>query len=404
MKTIKFALSGALCALAFAAFAQDADEQKNDSVGFQFTDITIVKHTPVKDQNKSGTCWSFAGTALLEDEILRKGGPETDLSEMFTVRHCYSDKADSYIRRGGKTQFAQGGAIGDVIYVLDKYGLVPEDAYTGLQYGEEKHSHYELFDAIEGYLNGVSNNKNKRLSSAWKNGYEGILDAYFGKLPETFVYQGKTYTPRSFADSFGLKGDDFMAFTSYTHHPFYTAFPIEVADNWLWDTSMNVPMEEMKAILDNALQNGYSVCWAADVSEGGFKWTEGFAVLPDDIDTNSLEGTELSRWVTLSDKDREAEKFKIKGPCKEKKVTQESRQKGFDNFETTDDHGMMIVGIAQDQEGNRFYKVKNSWDTNQIYSGYIYVSEPYFLDKTLGILVNKGAVPADIAKKTGIRK
>lgn len=397
MKRFPIVALAALTA-AGAAFAED-QKQENDSTGFKFTDVKVVKHSSVKDQNKSGTCWSFAGTSLVEDEIMRKGGPELDLSEMFTVRHCYDDKADAYVRRGGKTQFAQGGALGDIFYVVDNYGIVPEDVYSGLQYGEKKHSHYEMFDAVNGYLNGIMRNGSKKLSTAWKAGYEGILDAYFGKLPETFKYDGKTYTPRQFADKFGIKGSDFIAVTSYTHHPFYTWFPLEVADNWLWDKSYNMPMEEMKAIVDNALENGYTVAWAADVSEGGFKWTEGFAVLPDDVDENSLEGTELSRWVTLSDKDREAEKFKINGPIKEREVTQETRQKGFDNMETTDDHAMMIVGYATDQEGNRFYKVKNSWDTNQIYGGYLYVSEPYFLDKTLGVLVNKGAVPKDLTKK-----
>jgi bleomycin hydrolase len=197
----------------------------------------------------------------------------------------------------------------------------------------------------------------------------------------------------------GLNADDYICLTSYTHHPFYTPFALEVADNWTWATSQNVPLDELKKIVDNAIDNDYSVAWAADVSECGFKWRKGYAVLPEEKDEADMEGTELSRWVQLSDKDREESRFDIKGPVKEQTVTQESRQKHFDNRETTDDHGMVIVGIAQDQEGNRYYKVKNSWDTNQLYGGYFYVSEPYFLDKTLSILVNKKAVPKDIAKK-----
>lgn len=230
----------------------------------------------------------------------------------------------------------------------------------------------------------------------------GILDAYLGPEPESFTYNGKTYTPQTFAKELGYSSDDYISITSYNHHPFYKPFAIEIPDNWLWAESMNVPLDEMKAIVDNALENGYTVAWAADVSEKGFKWKDGFAVLPAPKDEKDLEGTELSRWVSLSAADKEKDRYDIKGPVKEVNVTQESRQKSFDNFETTDDHGMVIVGIAQDQKGNRFYKVKNSWDTDQKYGGYFYVSEPYFLDKTIDVVVNKKAVPADVAKKIGL--
>ncbi|MDE6446729.1 MAG: C1 family peptidase [Muribaculaceae bacterium] len=219
------------------------------------------------------------------------------------------------------------------------------------------------------------------------------------QVPETFTVDGKTYTPQEYAKAIGLDGTKFESYTSYTHHPFYTTFPLEIADNWLWGTSRNVPMEEMKAIVDNALENGYTVAWAADVSEPTFKWREGYAVLPAEKSEADMEGTELSRWVQLSDADREKEKNKVKGPVKERTITQEDRQRTFDNFETTDDHGMVIVGYATDQEGNRYYKVKNSWDTNQLYGGYLYVSEPYFLEKTINVMVHHDAVPAGIAKK-----
>ena len=370
-----------------------------DSTGFTFTDVIVVPTTPVKDQNKSGTCWSFAGTSLLEEDVLRRGGAEQDLSEMFTVRNCYIDKAKKYVRTNGKINFAQGGATGDVLYVVDNYGVVPEDAYPGLNYGEEKHSHYEMAEALEAYLKAIIKNPNKRLSTAWLPGFVGILDAYLGEVPETFTVNGKTYTPASYAQELGLKGDDFISLTSYNHHPFYTYFAIEIPDNWTWAQSFNVPMEELKATVDNALENGYTVAWSADVSEGGFQWRNGFALLPEPKDAKDLDGTELSRWVQLSDKDRESETYKIKGPVKEKNVTQESRQKTFDNYETTDDHGMVIMGVATDQEGNRYYKVKNSWDTNQLYGGYLYVSEPYFLEKTLSVLVNKGALPKSVKSK-----
>lgn len=370
-----------------------------DSTGFTFTDVKILPTTPVKDQNKSGTCWSFSGTSILEDDVLRKGGPELDLSEMWTVRNCYIDKAKKFIRTDGKINFAQGGSFEDVLYSTRNYGAMPEEAYAGLNYGEKKHSHYEMANALEAYLKAINANPNKRLSTAWLPGFVAILDAYLGPAPETFTYNGKTYTPQQFAKEMGIAPDEFVSFTSFTHHPFYQPFALEIADNWLWAQSMNVPLEDLKKIVDNALENGYTVGWAADVSEGGFKWRKGYAVLPPEVNEGDLEGTELSRWVQLSDKDREEKQFDIKGPIKEKEVTQETRQAAFDNRETTDDHGMTIIGYATDQEGNRYYKVKNSWDTNQLYNGYLYVSEPFFLEKTISVMVNEGAVPKDVAKK-----
>lgn len=398
MKKFPFILTILLAAPAASALA-DAEVIVPDSTGFKFTDVKVIRTTPVKDQNKSGTCWSFSGTSQLEDEVMRKGGPELDLSEMFTVRQAYIDKAKKYIRMGGKINFAQGGGFADVLAVVRDFGVVPEEVYTGLNYGEKKHSHYELADVLQGYLDGVLRNSNKHLSTAWLPGFVGILDAYLGKVPEEFTYNGKKYTPKSFAKEIGLNADDFISVTSFTHHPFYQAFALEIPDNWRWETSMNVPMEEMKQIVDNALENGYTVGWAADVSEPGFKWRMGYALLPEEKTEADMDGTELSRWVQLSDADREKAAFDIKGPVKERTITQESRQQGFDNMETTDDHGMVIVGYAKDQEGNRYYKVKNSWDTNQLYGGYFYVSEPYFLDKTISVLVHRDAVPKAISKK-----
>lgn len=398
------ALGAALPAAAthFTAFDNAGADDKvviPDSTGFKFTDIKVIPTGPVRDQNKSGTCWSFCTTTFLEDEVRRQGGPEVDLSEMFTVRHCYDDKAKKYVWMDGTINFAQGGAAGDVIYVLRNYGVVPEDVYSGLNYGEEKHSHYETADALKSYLDAILKKGNKKLSTAWKTGYDGILDAYFGQLPAEFTVGGKKYTPQSYAKALKLDPDNYINITSFTHHPFYEPFALEVADNWLWEKSQNVPMEELKAIVDNSIEQGYTVVWAADVSEGGFKWRQGYALMPEKKSGADLEGSELARWVQLSDKDRESATFDIKGPVKEQTITQEIRQQMFENKETTDDHGMVIVGIAQDQEGNRYYKVKNSWDTNQLYGGYFYVSEPYFLAKTMSIMVNKDAVPKAIAKK-----
>lgn len=407
---MKKLILAAACIAALPAFASgftrfeaagDEPAEKKDSAAFVFTDIKVVKTTPVKDQNKSGTCWCFAGTSFIEEAVLRNGGPELDLSEMYTVRHAYIDKAIKYVRTGGHINFAQGGAATDVVDMILAYGAMPEEAYRGLEYGEKKHSHYEMYDVLRGYLDGVIKNSNKHLSSSWLKGFVAILDGYLGVPPEKFTYQGKTYTPKEFAKAFGIDkaAEQAVNITSFNHHPFYTEFAVEIADNWTWAKSYNVPLDELKQIIDNSIESGYSVCWAADVSEGAFKWYEGFAILPAQKDQADMTNAEVAKWSKMSDKDREAQKFKITGPTKEVTVTQESRQAEFDNFETTDDHGMVIVGIAKDQEGNRFYKVKNSWDTNQIYDGYIYVSEPYLLAKTISVMVDRNAVPKAIAKK-----
>ena len=395
------ALSASALATDFQAPAAEPKVENPDSTGFKFTDVKINKTGSVKDQNKSGTCWAFSGLSTLEDNVLRKGGRELDLSEMWVVRNAYIDKAKKFMRMNGTINFAQGGSWGDVLNMTALYGAMPEEAYRGLNYGESKHSHYEMAEALEAYLRAAMERgkRNKKLSTAWLPGFIGILDAYLGEAPESFTYNGKTYTPQQFAKEMGLEPENFVNVTSYTHHPFYTNFILEIPDNWAWTESMNVPMEEMQQIVDNALDKGWTVMWAADVSEGGFKWNKGFAVLPDDKDEKDMTDTELSRWVKLSDKDRENSKFDINGPVKEKKVTQESRQETFDNYQTTDDHGMVIVGTATDQEGNKYYKVKNSWDTNQLYDGYLYVSMPFFLEKTLGVGVHKDAIPSQIAKK-----
>lgn len=388
-----------LCALPVAAVAENTDSVATDTVKFQFTDIKTIPTTSVKDQNKSGTCWCFAGTSFFEDEIMRKGGDSLDISEMFTVRKCYEDKAERFIRLYGETNFAAGGSAMDVPYVWERYGAVPEEIYSGLQYGEAKHVHGELDAALSAFLKAVVSKPNKKLTTAWRKGVKGILDAYLGEVPETFTYKGKQYTPKSYAESLGLNMDDYVPLTSFTHHPFYTQFAVEVPDNWLWAQYWNVPVDELKAIVDNAIDKGYTVIWAADVSEGGFKWKDGVALMPKGKEEGDMNDTELSRWVKLSDKERENNKYDFKGPVEEITVTQELRQEMFDNQETTDDHGMEIVGIAKDQNGNRYYKVKNSWDTNQIYDGFFYVSEPYFLAKTVDILVNRKAIPDVIAKK-----
>lgn len=396
-----------LLAGSLAAFGQQpaaSDTTAVDSTKtFIFTDVITIPTTSVKDQNKSGTCWCFAGTSYFEDEIRRIKGDSLDIAEMFTVRKCYEDKADRYVRMYGQASMSPGGSLLDVPYVWERYGAVPEEVYPGIKYGEEGHVHGELDAAITAYVKAIVANKNKRISTAWKDGLNGILDAYLGPVPETFEYQGKTYTPQSYAASLGLNMDDYVPVTSFTHHPFYSKFIVEVPDNWLWGEYYNVPLEDLKAIADNALANGYSFVWASDVSEGGFKWNKGVALMPKGKTEGDMNDTELSRWVKLSDKERQNDKYEFEGPVEEITVTQESRQEMFDRQETTDDHGMEIVGKAVDQFGNPYYKVKNSWNTNQVYDGFFYVSMPFFEAKTIDILVHKNAIPKEIARKMGLK-
>lgn len=399
MKKIFTLALATICASSLAA-QTPADTVVADTVaGFGFKDVITIPTTSVKDQNKSGTCWCFSGLSFIENEILRAGGDSIDLSEMFIVRKCYEGKAERYVRMYGGTNFGPGGSVLDVPYVISTFGIVPEEAYPGLLYGEAKHVHGELDGILTGLVKTIVSNPNRKVSTAWKNALAGVLDAYLGEEPMTFKYNGKDYTPQSFAASLGISADDYVAVTSFTHHPFYKPFVLEVADNWLWAQYQNVPLDELKAIVDYALENGYSVSWAADVSEGGFKWNDGVALMPKPTDEADLSGTELSRWVKLSDRDREKKRFDFDGPVDEMVITQESRQAMFDSQETTDDHGMVIVGTAVDRLGNRYYKVKNSWDTNNAFDGYFYVSEPYFLAKTMNILVNKKAIPEQIARK-----
>lgn len=303
----------------------------------------------------------------------------------------------------GKINFAEGGAAEDVPYVWRNYGMMPNEAYTGMTHGAKKFNTSELTAVLSGFLDVVNTKKMKKLTPSWLKGFEGVLNAYMGKIPETFTWEGKTYTPKSFAESLGVNMDDYISIASFTHHPFYQPFALEVADNWTWAQYQNVPVDELLEIANNAIDKGYTIAWGADVSEPCFKWRKGYAVLPVDREVPDLKGTDMDRWTQLSTKDRETEKWDIKGPVEEMVVTQENRQEMFDNKETTDDHGMVIVGKAVDQNGNKYFKVQNSWDTNQLYHGFFYVSEAYFKAKTMNIYLHKDAVPAKIAKKMGLK-
>ncbi|CAK7068920.1 MAG: Aminopeptidase C [Parabacteroides sp.] len=373
-----------------------------DNGEYVFTPVKELKITPVKNQSRTGTCWCFSTMSFLESELLRQGKGEYDLSEMFIVSHSYKDKADKFVRLHGKLNFAQGGSFEDVLYAWKHYGIVPESVMTGLQYGEEQHAHSEMESAATAYVNAIIKNRNGKLSPVWKKGFDGIIDAYLGELPETFTYNGKEYTPMSFAKELGINADDYVSLTSYTHHPFYSKFAIEVEDNWRWADSYNLPLNEFMEVFDNAINNGYSIAWGSDVSEKGFT-RNGVAVVPD-IKTMETAGSDQDRWVGLSRAEKDAEIRKmLEKPCKELTITQEMRQKDYDNYQTTDDHGMHIYGIAKDQTGKKFYMVKNSWGTDNKYKGTWYASEAFVAYKTMNIVVHKDALPKAIKAKLGIK-
>ena len=370
---------------------------------YKFTPVKELKITSVKNQNRAGTCWSYSGLGMLESELIRTGKGEHDLSEMFIVNHSYKDKADRYVRLHGFLNFSQGGAFADVFYVWKHYGMVPEEVMKGLNYGEENHVHGEMEAGAAAYVGAIIKNRNSKLSTAWKKGFDGIIDAYLGELPEKFTYNGKEYTPKSFADELGLDMDDYVSLTSFTHHPFYTPFAIEIQDNWRWTESFNLPLNELIEVLDNSINSGYTVAWGSDVSERGFT-RNGIGVAPD-IETIETSGSDQANWVGLSQtqKDEQIRKMIERPGLKELNVTQEMRQVGFDNYQTTDDHGMLIYGIAKDQDGKKFYMVKNSWGAESKYNGTWYVSQPFVEYKTINIIVHKDAIPKAIKSKLGFK-
>ena len=372
---------------------------KNDE-GYKFELIKEIPHTAVKNQSQTGTCWSFAGMSFFESEMLRLGKPEVDLSEMFEVNHCYRDKAEKYVRMQGKINFGPGGELYDDLYIAENYGLVPESAYHGIKYNEEKHNHGEMDEVLLKMVEAVVAEKNKKVSTVWNSAVNKTIDSYLGELPEKFEYQGKTYTPKTFASDYcGINTSDYVQITSFTHHPYYQTFGLEVSDNWLWSQFYNVPLDELQEIVDYSLTNGFSVLWAADVSDKGFATTQkGIAVVPDKTLKN-MAGSELAKWDSLSEKDKEASYYKFDKPSAERKITQEIRQAAFDNLETTDDHAMHLIGLARDQNGTLYYKVKNSWGSYNQLKGYFYASQPYLRYKTTAILVNKASIPETIRKK-----
>lgn len=389
MKRSLFALAAIM--LSLSAVAQEVKQDKPE--------FTVVKQAPVtsvKNQYRSGTCWCYSALSFVESEIIRQKGIEVDLSEMFVVNHAYFDRAVKYIRLDGKLGFSAGSSFGDVFEVIKSYGIVPQDVYSGMNYGTELPVQGELDAVLEGFVKALVTNPNRKLTPAWKPAFQGILDAYLGEIPATFKAEEKAFNPLTYRDYLGINTDDYINLTSFTHHPFYEPFIIEVCDNWRWGSAYNLPIEELMEVMYNAVENGYTIAWGADVSEKGFT-RNGLATVPD-FENKVTAGSDQERWVGKSETGKEES-----APAEEKVITQEMRQLAYDNKETTDDHGMHIYGLAKDQNGNPYFIVKNSWGKAGDYEGIWYASDAYVRYKTLNIVVHKDALPKSIKKKLGIK-
>ena len=399
----KLIITTLACIIASGSYAAEA---KKDSVNPNkpvFTTIKENKITSIKDQNRSGTCWDYSTLSFFEAEILKKTGKTYDLCEAFVCHHTYLDRAVQVVRFHGDCQFSQGGSAYDPLYCLQNYGICPEEAMpaAGSMYGDSLNNFNEFFKLMEPYVSAIAHSDAKKISGQWKVGLTGILDAYLGKLPETFTYEGKTYTPKSFAESLGLDFNDYVTITSYTHHPFWTRFAVEVQDNWRFPLSYNVPMDDMARIIENAVNEGYTVAWGGDVSEDGFT-RQGLAYAVDSKATTSLAGSDMAKWLKMT-KTKKTDIIDSLG-CNVPEVvpTQELRQERFDNWELTDDHGMLIFGVAKDQNGKEYYMVKNSWGETGAYKGIWYMTKNFIVGNTMDFMVNKNAIPKDIRKKMGL--
>ena len=397
----KLLTAAALGLFCVSGMAQEANKEE----GFVFTTVKENPVTSVKNQNRAGTCWCYSTLAFIESELIRMGKGEYDLSEMFIVHNTYLDRADKAVRTHGDVSFSQGGSFYDVLYGMKTFGLVPEaEMSPGVMYGDTLSNHNELTAVSDAVVAAIAKGKLRSLQKddnnqmLWKKAITAIHDIYLGERPEKFTYNGKEYTPKSFYESLGLNPDDYVSLTSYTHHPFYSSFVLEIQDNWRWAQSYNLPIDELMQVFDNAIMNGYTIAWGSDVSENGFT-RNGIAVLPDADKAQELSGSDMARWLKMKPEEKQLNTK----PQPQKWVTQEERQVAYDNFETTDDHGMQIYGIAKDQQGNEYYMVKNSWGTNSKYKGHWYASKAFVRYKTMNIVVHKNALPKEIAKKLGLK-
>ncbi len=391
-----FVIALAACTLAPAAQAQEPGTYSKDSA------FVVVKANPItsiKDQNQSGTCWAYSSLAFFEAELLRMGKGQHDLCESFLVYHTYMDRADKAVRTHGDVSFSQGGSFYDAVYCLKNYGICPQEAMPapGSLYGDSLFNFNQLDAVASAYVKAIAQGKHKKLSLSWKKDLCNIYANYFGELPKSFKVDGKEYTPHFYAESLGLNMDDYISLTSYTHYPFYTKFIIEVQDNWRWAESYNLPLDEFMDVMVSAVKNGYTFAWGSDVSEKGFDARKGVATVPAGAKENDKTGSDAARWTGSNDRNNAT----IAGGEGELTITQEMRQIGYDNWTTTDDHGMVIYGIAKDAKGKEYFMVKNSWGDYGPYNGMFYASMPFVAYKTMNILIHKDALPKKIARKLG---
>ncbi len=393
------ALSLILCVQG-QAFAKKKKTVKPE--GFKFTSVADVPTTEVRNQESTGTCWAFATTSFIETELIRLGAGNIDLSEMFTVRHAYSQKALRYFRLHGKGNYSEGGQAHDVLNVVKEFGFVPETAYSGNEYQGEFHIHKEMVKSTKAMLDEIVKNPNRIITPVWKKSVNGVLDTYMGAAPEKIESNGQAISPVDYMNQTGFNPNDYIELTSYSHHPYYKEFNLEIPDNWSHDLYYNLPIDELMEVMDNALTNGYSVCWDGDVSEKGFSHRNGVAILPV-ANTKDMSNSDMEKWTAMSAKEKKASLYKFDKPGSEKEVDQALRQSTFENYQTTDDHLMHLTGIVKDQNGTRYYKTKNSWaKTSNKMGGYLNMSESYVRLKTVAIMVHKDAIPAELKAKLGL--
>ena len=366
------------------------NKSENSKDSFVFTDVINIENTPVKNQGSSGTCWSYSANSFLESEMIRMGKEPVEISQIYTARNAYIEKGKNYVKMHGAITLGDGGALHDVINMYKKYGALPQSEYTGLNYGTKNNKFAEMAAINEGLLAAVVKNPNGELSPSWIKAYTAVIDSYLGEVPQSFTYKGKKYTPQTFAkEVIGINADDYVEISSLKEHPYYEKFVLMVPDNWSLDMVYNVKMNELTDIIDNALKKGFSVGWAGDVSEKGFSWKNGVACIP----------AKDVKEMTAEEKENI-----FKGPQKEMEITEDMRQEAFDNYQTTDDHGMHIVGLTKDQNGKEYYIIKNSWGATNDYQGYMYMTKNFVKYKTTAILLHKDGVPKDIAKKLNIKQ
>lgn len=380
-------------------FAQD----KVKVGAYELTPIIDNASTCVKDQHRSSTCWSFCSIGLLENDILKAGKGTYNLSEMWIVRNNYYKRVIKYVRMHGKLHLGGGSSLGDVVTIGGEFGLVPEEAYPGNMYGKvsDGHVHAELDAVLLAFANTIVKNRNKELSTAWKNALNGILDAYFGVRPEKFTYKNVEYTPKSFAQAIGFNADDYVCMASYTQYPYFSYFALEVPDSWSNAPIYNIPFETLQVLMQDVIKDGYSISWAADLDKG-FKHSKGLALYPD-VDVKNMDNSERDRWEKMTAKEKTSI-YDYETVVKEKMVTADEFQTMYDNYDTTDDHGMLMTGLFEDQNGTVFFKTKNSWNVDSDQKGWLYVSAPYARAKTVAVLFNKKALDKKTLKALKLNK